>query len=169
MHLVPLKGKKGDHFKEELPSFKQILSDLGLETWAPCEVHKSSPSYEDIEYSACKLRKIPSWNGVDLSFLHEDEVDCFPNLGGKHEQRHKSVLRILYVGLSFSWVLTLSVPPNPRQYDKHCLWFWSFSSDLKHLNLDHIHKISSERYNVNCILSFIKRLLSNWYSVPAVH
>lgn len=81
--------KKRNHFKEELPSFKQILSDLGLETWPPCDVHKSSPNYRDIEYSACKLRRIPSWKGVDLSFLHEGEMEWFPNLGRKHGQRHK--------------------------------------------------------------------------------
>lgn len=44
--------EKKNYFKEELPPFKQILSDLGLETGAPCEVRECSPSYGDIEYSA---------------------------------------------------------------------------------------------------------------------
>lgn len=50
--------KKRNHFKEELPPLKQILSDLGLETWAPCEVCESSPSHGDIEHSAWKWRRI---------------------------------------------------------------------------------------------------------------
>lgn len=47
-----IEREKKNHFKEELPPFKQILSDLGLETGSPCEVCECSPSYGYIEYSA---------------------------------------------------------------------------------------------------------------------